>query len=335
MKNSLKVIATIIVLGIVLYYLGPKPKAPQFQNYSFALPNSLTELDAQVKAEEKAEKGIRPDNEARIVWADSIQKKKTPLAFLYIHGFSASQEEGDPVHTNIAQKYGANLYLARLAGHGIDLGDATMQNLSTDEIIVSVEKALAITKKLGNEVIIIGTSFGGALTLYLAAHHPEIKAIALYSPCIKIYDDNATLLDNHWGKKIATMVMGSEIRDLQPNNPLHAQYWSMHYHVDGLIALQNFLTNVMIPSTFEQVKCPTFLGYYYKNEEEQDKVVSVPAMLKMYEELGVPNTLKRQQAFPNAGHHVIGSYVLSNDYANVQKATEAFLDQVVLTHNTK
>ena len=71
------------------------------------------------------------------------------------------------------------------------------------------------------------------------------------------------------------------------------------------------------------------MGYYYKNEEEQDKVVSVPAMLKMYDELGVPANEKQKVVFPNAGNHVIGSYVLSKDYQTVQQKTEVFLDKVL------
>ena len=191
------------------------------------------------------------------------------------------------------------------------------------------EEALAIGKKLGDEVIVVGTSFGGALTLYLASQHPEIKAIVLYSPCIKIFDNNAELLDNHWGLAMAKLVTGSEVRDFPPHNPIHAKYWSTHYHINGVIALQNFLTNVMTPETFAKVKCPTFLGYYYKNEEEQDKVVSVPAMLKMYDELGVAVNQKQKVVFPNAGNHVIGSYVLSKDYQHVQQKTEQFLDKIL------
>lgn len=329
MRRFISILFGVIGFGGILYLLGPKPDAPTLKDYSFSLPDSLNALEAQINAQEKAVKGIREDNQARIIWADSLQKKPTDVALLYVHGFSASQEEGDPVHTNLAKKYHANLYLARLAGHGIDLGDSTMKNLTTDQVLESVEKALAITKKLGKEVIVVGTSFGGALTLYLASRHPEIKAIVLYSPCIEIFDKNAAALDNPWGKKLATAIMGSEIRDFKPYNPLHAKYWSTHYHVDGLIALQNFLTHVMTPETFAKVKCPTYLAYYYKNEQEQDKVVSVPAMLKMYDELGVDASKKEKQVFPNAGNHVIASYVLSKDYEGVQKGTEKFLDEKV------
>ncbi|MCU0469470.1 MAG: alpha/beta fold hydrolase [Arcicella sp.] len=328
MKTFLKTILAIIGIGTVGYFLGPKPEAPKLDVPMFKLSGDLPTLEKQINEGEATEKGIRPDCQARIVWADSAKKERTKLAILYIHGFSATQEEGNPVHRNLAKKYGANLYLARLAGHGIDLGDSTMATVTADDFVISAEKALAIAKTLGDEVVVVATSFGGALTTYLASQHPEIKAIVVYSPCIKIYDDNAELLDNPWGLELGKAVSGSYVRDFPPANPEHAKYWCRHYHLNGVIALQNFLTNVMKPETFAKVKCPAFIGYYYKNEEEQDKVVSVPAMLKMFEELGSAN--KQKVAFPNAGNHVLASPILSKDVATVQAETEKFLDGVLI-----
>jgi esterase/lipase len=327
MKKISIIIITLLSIGTVAYLLGPKPEVPKLEVPVFKLTGDLPTLEEQIKQGEAAEKGIRSDCQARIVWADSTKKEKTKIAFVYIHGFSATQEEGNPIHRNIAKKYGANLYLARLAGHGVNLGDSTMAKVTADDFIRSAEYALAVGKTLGDEVVIVCTSFGGALTTYLASKHPEIKAIVMYSPCIKIYDDNAELLDNHWGLELGKAVSGSYVRDFAATNPQHAKYWSQHYHLNGVIALQNFLTNVMIPSTFEKVKCPAFMGYYYKNEEEQDKVVSVPAMLKMFDELGSSTKLK--VAFPNAGNHVLASPILSKDVANIQKETEKFLDGIL------
>lgn len=327
MKTFSIVIIALFSTGLITYLLGPKPEAPKLEVPIFKLTGDLPTLEKQIQESEAAEKGIRPDCQARIVWADSAKKEKTKIAFVYIHGFSATQEEGNPVHRNLAKKYGANLYLARLAGHGIDLGDSTMAKVTSDDYILSAEKALAIGKTLGDEVVIVATSFGGALTTYLASKHPEIKAIAVFSPCIKIYDDNAELLDNHWGLELGKAVSGSYIRDFAATNPQHAKYWCQHYHLNGLVALQNFLTNAMKPETFAKIKCPAFMGYYYKNEEEQDKVVSVPAMLKMFDELG--STTKQKVAFPNTGNHVLASPILSKDVVTVQMETEKFLDGIL------
>jgi hypothetical protein len=101
MKTFLKWLSGIVLVLMIGYFIGPKPSKPDFKIPDYNLPASLTELDKQINFGEKAVKGIRPDNEARIVWADSSKKEKTRIAFLYLHGFSASQAEGDPVHRDL------------------------------------------------------------------------------------------------------------------------------------------------------------------------------------------------------------------------------------------
>lgn len=328
MKKTFIVLAVIASVLAVTYFMGPKPDAPTFTKPTFDLPSSPDELEAYVAKNEAAVKGLRPGNEARIVWADST-RKKTPIAFVYIHGFSASQEEGAPVHTNLAKQFGGNLYLARLAEHGIDIGNETMGTLTADALINSAEEALAIAHQLGDEVVIIGTSMGGALTAYLASEHSDIKAIVLYSPCIKIYDDNAELLDNPWGLQIARQVAGGETRSFPPKNELQPKFWTMHYRMEAVVALQNLLTNTMSDETFAKIKCPTFLAYYYKDEENQDKVVSVAAMKNMFEKISTPTDMKKAMAFPKTGNHVIASYVMSDDWQGVQNETVAFLKGIL------
>jgi esterase/lipase len=329
MKTFLKYFLGLIAVLSVAYIAGPKPPKPTFSPQKLDLPNAFSDLEKQISDSESAVKGLKTDNQARIVWADSSKKQKTKIALLYLHGFSASQKEGDPVHKNLAKKYGANLYLARLSEHGIDLGDSTMAHFNAEDYEESAEKALEIAKKLGDEVIIIGTSAGGAMTAFLASRHPEIKAIVLYSPCIKIYDNTAEMLDNPWGLQIAHLVRKSDFNDIKPKNEIQPKYWTMHYRLEAVVGLQNFLTNTMSDETFAKVKCPVYLAYFYKNEEEQDKVVSVPALLNMFEKLGTPADLKQKMAFPKTGNHVIASYVMSDDWQGVQDGTDKFLKEIV------
>ena len=329
MKTFLKWLSGIVLVLMIGYFIGPKPSKPDFKIPDYNLPASLTELDKQINFGEKAVKGIRPDNEARIIWADSSKKEKTRIAFLYIHGFSASQAEGDPVHRDLAKKYHANLYLARLQEHGIDRGDSTMIGLTASEYEASAEKALMIAEKLGNEVIVIGTSAGGLMTIFLASRHPEIKTIVLYSPCVKLYDKTASILDKHWGLQIVRHVKKGPLMKIIPESETQAKYWVMQYRLEALVALQNLISNTMRPEVFSKIKCPVFLAYYFKNEVEQDKTVSVPAMLKMFDELGTPAALKQETAFPQAGNHVIASYIRSKDWQGVERETDKFLTDIV------
>ncbi len=329
MKTFGKWLAGIILILFIVYIAGPKPSKPDFSVHESGLPASLIDLENNINQSENAIKGIKPDNQARIIWADSSKKEKTKIVFLYLHGFSASQAEGDPVHKDLARKYNANLYLSRLAEHGIDRGDSTMINLTAQEYEASAEKALALAKKLGDDVVVIGTSAGGALTLYLASGHPEIKAIILYSPCVKLYDGTAIILNKPWGLQIARMVSGGLSKKFNSDSKTHSNYWQLNYRIEALVALQNLISNTMKPAVFAKIKCPVFLGYYYKNETEQDNTVSIPAMLKMYDELGTPAEFKQKVAFPNAGAHVIASYIRSKDWQGVERETDKFLADIM------
>ena len=83
----------------------------------------------------------------------------------------------------------------------------------------------------------------------------------------------------------------------------------------------------MTKETFEKVKQPVLMLYYYKDSVHQDSVVSVPAMLKMFNELG--SSTKIKEALPNTGDHVIASYIKSKDLRSVQLAIENFMQQTL------
>jgi esterase/lipase len=324
----IKWLLIIAVILIIIYLLGPSPATPLYKKEMPAVPAELSFLETYVKNNEAQHK-LKPDNEARIIWANDSSKQKTDYAIVYLHGFSASPAEGDPVHKNIAKKFGCNLYIARLAEHGIDTVDA-MINLTVDEYWESAKQAFAIGKQLGKKVLLMGTSAGGALALKLAAEYPnDIDGLILLSPCIAINDPNAWIANNHWGLQIAHLVLHSDYITSKDTLPLEKQYWYTSYRAEAVPQLEEFLETSMNKKTFEQVKQPTQLLYFYKNEIEQDSTVKVSAMLTMFDELGTPADLKRKQAMPNTGRHVIGSYIKSHDVEGVQKEIEKFMVEVL------
>lgn len=325
-KKWLLVIPVLLGAG---YLMGPSPASPVYNKVMPVVPADPQMLGAYVKTNEGQHK-LKPDNEARIIWANDSSRAKTPWSIVYLHGFSASQAEGDPVHKNIAAMFGCNLYLSRLAEHGIDTTEP-MANLTADKNWESAKQAFAIAKQIGNNVIIMGTSTGGTNALQLAAAYPEdVKALILLSPNIAINNDKAYLLNNHWGVKIAELVTGKKHNEsADSTNPLISKYWYNRYPFAGTAALEEILETAMVPETFAKVHQPALLLYYYKDAVHQDSVVRVDAMLKMYDELGTPDSLKRKQAIPGAGNHVIGSYIKSHDVAGVQAATASFMKDVL------
>ena len=331
-KKYFRLLLSVIIVLTVIYLLGPRPSTPVYSSVMPAVPQLAADLENDISRSE-ARHTLKPNNEARIVWYNDSLKQKTDYAIVYLHGFSASQEEGAPIHTNIAKEFGCNLYLSRLAEHGIDTTDA-MKNLTPSEYWESAKRALAIGKQLGKKVILMGTSTGGTNALQLAATYPnDVYALILMSPNIAIHNDKAWLLNKPWGLQVAGWVNGTEYIVSEDTRPVYKQYWYAQYPLEAAVQLEEYLETTMTPETFKKVKQPVLLLYYYKDEVHQDSVVSVPAMLKMFDELGTAKEDKVKQAMPNAGNHVLGSYIRSKDLLGVQQAVESFMEKKL--HLTK
>jgi esterase/lipase len=314
-------LALIIVL-VVLYFVGPKPakpsyatKLPQLPELS-ALPNYITMQEAKYK--------VKPGNEAEIVWADSANQEQTEYAIVYLHGFSASKEEGNPAYNYLAKALKANMYLARLADHGLDTV-APMEYFTADRLWESGKEAYAIGKKLGKRVILVGTSTGGSLALQLAAAYPDVNSLVLMSPNIAINDSKAWLLNNPWGLQIARKVTGGNERKVDGKSPAYKKFWYTNYRLESVVQLEEMLESSMTTDLFKKVTQPVLMLYYYKSETEQDPVVKVDAMLKMFDDLGTPAKDKQKIAIPKAGNHVIGSSITSKDIKGVEHAMDGFI----------
>jgi D-alanyl-D-alanine dipeptidase/esterase/lipase len=315
-----------IILLAVIYLLGPAPSKPKWDLAMPTVPQEPMALENYVADQESKHK-LKPDNEARIVWADG-PRKKTEYSVIYLHGFSASQEEGDPVHVNFAKKFNCNLYLARLADHGVDTTEQLLL-FTPDRWWKSSKEALAIGKALGDKVIIMSTSTGGTMALLLAAEYPQdVHALINLSPNIQIFHPLASLSNNPWGLQLARKVIGGNYNVSKPiygvDMKLQNQYWNDKYRLEAVGQMQEMLEDKMTEQTFKRIKAPSLSLYYYKNEAEQDSTVRVSAILKMNELLGTPDSMKVALAIPYAGTHVIGSYIRSKDVFSVERAAENF-----------
>ena len=245
-----------IILLVGIYFIGPEPDLPVWNMDRTVVPQDPAILEAYVRTQEAAHK-LKPDNEARIVWADS-SKRKTAYSVVYLHGFSASQEEGDPIHERFAKTFGCNLYLARMSDHGIDTTEQLLY-FTPDRWWKSSKEALAIGKALGEKVILMSTSTGGTMALVLAAEYPEdVFALINMSPNIAINDPAAWLSNNPWGLQLVRLVMGGNyyISKAKPgvDMKLNNQYWNDKYRFEAVCQLEELLEDKMNKNTFEKVK---------------------------------------------------------------------------------
>lgn len=322
-------VGIVIVLALLTggYYFGPSVSFAEVNPRVELIDIPLEELEAFIESNERLVAGIKPDNQSRIVWADSV--RQTEYAIVYLHGFSASPMESNPVHIEMAQKFGFNIYLPRLSQHGLEDIDA-FKDLTPSSLMESAKDALAIGRLLGKKVILMSCSTGGTLSIYLAANNPDlVHAQILYSPNIEIADPTAKLITGPWGEQILGKVIGEyRISEEGIGTPIE-QYWNLRYHSQGLLALQALLDQTMTPETFEKIRQPYLLGYYYKNENEKDNVVSVNAMMDFQQATQTPDGFKLESPFSEVGNHVIASDMQSKDIQSVINITEYFLEDIL------
>ena len=319
-KKLLWGLFTLLAILIVVWVLGPRVEYDELDLDPITLDLSIEDIDSYLANKESQVEFLKEDNEARVVWADSTHQK-TPYSIVYIHGFSASQGEGAPLHTSIADSIGANLFLARLRDHGLSTKEA-FRAMTPQDWIDDTKEALAIGRLIGEQVIVVSCSTGGTLSIPLAPEEESIHSLILLSPNIEIADPNAAMITGPWGEQMIESMVG-EYRMVDSTQL--SQYWSGNYHIDGLKALQGLIDHTMTDDTFEKVTTPIYMGYYYKNEQEQAPVVSVDAMLQFYDAVGTPSAQKHKTAFANAGDHVISSHLKNENWQDVYDDIMAYL----------
>ena len=321
-----KILAAILIIigGLLIFFLaGPRPEFEKPIQTISPLAVSIEELESYIEKKESGVEDLKPDNEARIIWADSV--RKTPYSMVYLHGFSASQREGDPVHRTIAEMFGMNLYLSRIAGHGINSEESFVE-LTPEAMVKSAREAIAIGNIIGEKVIVMSCSTGGTYSIYLATQNPDmIDALIMYSPNLKLYDPTVDLVTGPWGRFIAETV-GGKYRIIEESIGTEKEkYNTTTYRIEGIIALQALLEQTMIDNIFRQVKQPTFIGYYYKNEEEMDKVISVDRIREYVKITGTPDNKLEVVEFEHAGTHVVPSGLDSKDIESVIEETRNYM----------
>lgn len=327
-RKGLFIPLTIILVLFAIYMLGPTMPKPVMSNDLPAQVSNAALAEELILAGEAGVSNIRPGNQSMLVWFDDSLKTKTEYCLLYLHGFSASPFEGNPVHVNFGKTLGMNVYVPRLAEHGLITEDALL-DMTPDRLWESAKDALIMARALGDKVLIMGTSTGGTLALALAARFPDmVDGLIMFSPNVKIYDKTASLLGKPWGLQIARAVMGGDYRVLEPDEETDP-FWYNKYRVESLVYLQQLLDATMSAKEFAKVTQPVFVGYYYKDEEHQDNTVSTKAIEWMYDNLGTSPEMKQIQAFPEAGAHVICNNLTSENWIDVLNASIEFAKEII------
>lgn len=326
MKKAAYTALVIIMLGAVIFMLGPKAPTPKLDPTPTTCSVGITELDAFIAQREASYKTLKPGNEASITWVDD-SVHQTEYAIVYLHGYTASKMEGRPVVPDFAKEFGMNLVEPRLFAHGLDTVDVLIE-LTPENYIHSAKEAIAMAKVVGRKVIVMCCSTGGTLGLYLAAHDPAIAAVVAYSPNIDLFDPASKVLTGPWGLQLARLITGDDSREYDAPEEFK-RYWQTRYRLESVMTVRSVVDATMTPETFSKITQPVFVGCYYKSDAAQDSVVSVAAMRTMMDQLGTPAAQKRMVEFPDAKAHVITNPLRSKDVEGVMEATRKFATEVL------
>ncbi|MDO5657148.1 MAG: alpha/beta hydrolase [Paracoccus sp. (in: a-proteobacteria)] len=293
----LSLIAALALIVAAVILLRPAPRfAPQ--------PVMLEQdLDAMLAAQEQ---GIAPELAARIIWAGRPDVP-TPVAIVYLHGFSASPEEIRPVPDQVAQALGANLYFARLGGHG--QGAAAMGEASVAGWAQDVAQAVAMGRALGERVVVIGTSTGATLAA-LAARDPqiggEIDAVVMLSPNFALQNRAAPLLTLPLARHWLPLIAGRE-RCFETRSDDHARFWTPCYPTRALIPMAE-LVRLSAQGDYAEATQPLLIL-----ADPRDRVVDPQAAQPVAATWGGPVTLTEitTPEGDDPDHHVIAGRIMS------------------------
>ncbi|MCY0147118.1 lysophospholipase [Hoeflea sp. G2-23] len=304
-RKVLYFIGLLVVLGGAAFALGPRPAADT--SIAFDSADLPADLDQYLTDSESRFADLRPGNARQIVWAYPVSRARTPIAIVYIHGFSASPGEIRPMPDLVASQLGANLYFARLKGHGRS-GDAMLEG-SVNGWVNDLAEAIAIGHRLGERVIIMATSTGAALATW-AATQPElmhdVAGLVQISPNYGVQAAGSGLLTVPWSNKLVRLVLG-ERRSFEPRNERHAQYWTHDYPSLALLPMAA-LVNLAGGVNPARVTAPSLFIY-----SPLDRVIRPDLVKAMAEKWGGPIKSIEVTDSNDPNNHVIAGDALSPD----------------------
>ena len=328
-RLAVRVFLPLLVLWSV-YRSGPRPSVDWTEPSTYpaamhvvasALPDSIAAFPEWFATQERAAGVTDPDVAKRVVFADSAHPARTPWSIVYIHGFSATRQETSPLSEEVARALGANLYETRLRGHGLP-GDS-LGHVQARDWMGDAAFSLDVARRLGDSVLVIGTSTGGTLGVWLATLPKPVReglhALVLISPNFGPKDPAAGLLTLPWAEVVLPRFIPQ--REWVAKNEEQKRFWTMRYPSTALFPMQALVEHVR-DASLNDFDVPT-LAFYH----EGDEVVDAKRTTTWLDALDTVGRMKAERVLvtPKAGEdgHVIAGRIVS------PSQTAVFRDRIV------
>ena len=299
---ALFLLGDLVLVGAVLWFIAPRETWTEAA--LIRSPEPGPDLDAWLAEREAAVPGITPGAEKTIRWAGE-PGQRTPLALVYLHGFSATRQEVSPLPEDLAAALGANLFSTRLTGHGLPgeaLGAARVSDWDHD-----IREAMAVAERLGDRVVLIGTSTGGSMAVLAAldpTYREALAGIILISPNFAINSGQAWVLDLPFASSWVPAVMG-QTRSWEPQNDAHGRFWTTSYPTAALFPMR-VVQRAAQDADHAAATVPALVFY-----AQGDTVVRSDATEAVIARWGAPIEAHVVTDADDPGQHVIAGDILS------------------------
>lgn len=302
-RKVLYFVGFLIVAGAIAFALGPRPVADA--SIDFDATTLPEDLDAYVQDSEAQFADLRPDSARQIIWAYPASRARTPFAIVYIHGFSAGPGEIRPLPDLVASQLGANLYYARLKGHGRG-GDAMIEG-SVHGWVNDFAEVLAIGRRLGERVVIVATSTGASLAAWGATQPDlmrDVAGLVQISPNYGLQAAGSGFLTIPWAEKLVPLIAGKR-RSFEPRNEMHAKFWTSEYPSLALLPMA-MLVDMANAVDVRKISIPSLFVY-----SPQDKVIQPELAKEKAANWGGPTQIIEVTDSDDPNNHVIAGDALS------------------------
>lgn len=103
-------------------------------------------------------------------------------AIVFLHGVTNCPAQADELAPMLFE-LGYNVYVPRLPGHGeADQMTDALAPLQAEDYVATTEQAIEIGRGLGDQVIVMGLSAGGALTMWSAQYRSDVQHTIAMAP---------------------------------------------------------------------------------------------------------------------------------------------------------
>jgi esterase/lipase/1-acyl-sn-glycerol-3-phosphate acyltransferase len=207
-----------------------------------------------------------------------IRGRSKELGVLLVHGFLAAPAEVMELAEYLGRK-GYWVYVPRLKGHGTSPPDLATRTYP--DWVESVDEGYALISNICQRVVVGGFSFGGGLSLDLAARLPETAGVFAVCPPMRLQDLSSRLAPavGLWNRLMDVVSYNMAKMDYVGITPEHPHINYARLPVAGISELSRFMA--MLEPKLAAIKAPALIV-----QAKGDPVVNPRGSKRLFEQLG-------------------------------------------------